>query len=137
VPTFCTAAASPVCHIVSALTKEGNITPFEAMEQVLQSMNCRIEPDTESSCGLPMRPIILRMTDAMTCCTPFMPRFADCSTIKPAFACLSGLMKKASRPLLLAAEPERRLSIPFVHEPYLLNYSAPPIEYCRWTVDIS
>src|SRR5664280_3919624 len=58
-----------------------------------QSMSCRMESRTESSCGLSMRPMMLRMTDPMTCCAPAKPRFAECCTMKPALASLSGFMK--------------------------------------------
>src|SRR5664279_814501 len=59
----------------------------------IQSMNCRMEPHTETSCWLSMRRMTVRMTDPMTCCAPAMPMLADCSTRNPVLASLSGFMK--------------------------------------------
>jgi hypothetical protein len=40
-----------------------------------------------------MRPMILRTTEPTTCWTPDKPMIADCSTMKPGLASLSGFMK--------------------------------------------
>jgi hypothetical protein len=57
-------------------------------------MNWRSDWPTDRSCGPSMRPMMLRTTVARTCCTPTRPTLADCSSMKPALASLSGLTKQ-------------------------------------------
>lgn len=63
------------------------------LEATSYRMNRRSDCATDNSCGPSMRPMTLRMTDPISCCTPVMPRPADCSTTKPALASLSGWRK--------------------------------------------
>ena len=55
-------------------------------------MNCRMDPHTDTSCGLSIRPMTWRATEPISCCTPDIPSLAVCSTTKPGLAVLSDCM---------------------------------------------